>query len=124
MSQLFSGDPKLDAAAMSHPAHIFLGAKGPHVVKIQQALSKLEGVVVDQDGAFGPGIAAAVRAFKTKRQILNFLGKIDDIVGKNKIAALETELLAKERGAVAGGNKLGIKGAPRRSRSCPSRNRV
>ena len=36
---LFAGDPKLEAAAVSDPAHIKKGAIGDHVRKIQVALS-------------------------------------------------------------------------------------
>jgi hypothetical protein len=36
-SKLFRGDQKLEDAAVSDPAHIFQGASGPHVGKIQQA---------------------------------------------------------------------------------------
>ena len=91
ISQLFRGDAKLEAAAASDPDHIFQGAKGPHVAKIQQALIQLDGSAIAQDSSYGPGTAAAVRAFKTKRQILNFQGKIDDIVGKKTMAALDAE---------------------------------
>ena len=34
-SQLLRGDAKLDATAVSDPAHILQGARGPHVAKIQ-----------------------------------------------------------------------------------------
>ncbi|WP_425618264.1 peptidoglycan-binding protein [Anatilimnocola sp. NA78] len=107
-SQLLRGDAKLDAAAVSDAAHIFQGAKGPHVTKIQQALSLADGANIKADGAFGPATAAAVRAFKTKRQILNFEGKVDEIVGKKTIAALDTEMLKKLNGAPG---KLGVNGS-------------
>jgi len=115
-SKLFSGDPKLDAAAVSDPAHILQGASGPHVAKIQQALIQLDGASIVADGKYGPGTAAAVSAFKQKRSILNLAGKIDNIVGKKTIAALDAEMLAKEGrggagnvGAVgAGGRRLGV----------------
>jgi peptidoglycan hydrolase-like protein with peptidoglycan-binding domain len=97
-SQLFRGDAKLEAAAISDPAHITRGASGPHVVKIQQALIQVDGAAISPDGAYGQGTAAAVSAFKTKRRILNFAGMIDDIVGKKTIAALDSEMAAKERG--------------------------
>ena len=96
-STLFRGDPKLDAAAVSDPAHIVAGAKGPHVVKIQQALIQLDGAAITADGAYGQGTATAVSTFKQKRQILNFQGKIDDIVGKKTIAALDSEMIAAEK---------------------------
>jgi peptidoglycan hydrolase-like protein with peptidoglycan-binding domain len=97
-SQLFRGDGQLEAAAVSDPAHILPGASGPHVARIQQALIQLDGAAISQDSAYGPATAAAVGAFKQKRQILNFEGKIDNIVGRKTIAALDAEMLAKESG--------------------------
>jgi hypothetical protein len=41
-SQLFRGDPKLEAAAVSDPAHVLPGAAGSHVGKIQLALILLD----------------------------------------------------------------------------------
>src|SRR5204862_1860530 len=49
-------------------------------------------------GIYGPRTAAAVSAFKQKRQILNCQGKIDNIVGVKTTAALDREMLAKEPG--------------------------
>ena len=102
-SRLLGGTPKLEAAAVSDPAHILPGATGPHVGQIQQALNKLDGANIAEDSAYGPSTAAAVRAFKEKRRILNVQGKIDDIVGKKTLAALDAEMLAQEAG---GGGKL------------------
>jgi peptidoglycan hydrolase-like protein with peptidoglycan-binding domain len=107
-SQLLRGDPKLEAAALSDPAHILPGAFGPHVGKIQQALIQLDGAAIAQDSAYGPATAAAVAAFKRKRQILNFQGAIDNIVGMKTIAALDAEMLAKER---RGGSPPGVEAA-------------
>lgn len=90
-SQRFRGDPKLEACAVSDPAHIFQGARGPHVGKIQQTLIELDAADIVQDSIFGPATAAAVRAFKQTRGILNASGKIDEIVGKKTIAALDQE---------------------------------
>jgi hypothetical protein len=95
-SQLFRGDPQLEAAAVSDPAHIVQGARGEHVRKIQQALIQLDGAVIAADGVYGPATAAAVAAFKRKRAILNAQGQIDNIVGKKTVAALDNELLAQE----------------------------
>jgi hypothetical protein len=47
-SDLFMGDPKLEACAVSHPAHITPGAAGDHVAKIQIALRRLDRAVIDQ----------------------------------------------------------------------------
>lgn len=97
-SQLLRGQSKLEAAATSDPAHVTPGAIGEHVNKIQQALIRVDGAAITADGKYGPKTAAAVAAFKTKRRIFNLQGKIDNIVGKKTIAALDDEMLAKERG--------------------------
>jgi peptidoglycan hydrolase-like protein with peptidoglycan-binding domain len=107
-SQLFRGDSKLEAAAVSDPAHILQGASGPHVGKIQAALIQLDGAKIAQDGSYGPGTSTAVGAFKRKRQILNFEGKIDNIVGKKTMAALDAGMLAIEKGQTGGGVQLGF----------------
>jgi len=107
-SQLFRGDLKLEAAAVSDPAHILAGARGPHVAKIQQALIQVDGAAITQDSSYGPATAAAVDAFKQKRQILNFQGKIDNIVGKKTIAALDAEMIAKEKGGGGSRGRLGF----------------
>jgi len=100
-SQLFRTDPKLEAAAVSDAAHIFQGASGPHVVKIQLALNNVDNSLLSPDGRYGPLTAAAVTTFKQKRQILNFQGKIDNIVGIKTTAALDREMFARERGGVS-----------------------
>jgi peptidoglycan hydrolase-like protein with peptidoglycan-binding domain len=94
-SQLFRGDPKLEAAAVSDPAHIVLGARGEHVRKIQLALIQLDGAAIAPDGVYGPATAAAVLAFKQKRNIINRAIQTtpDNIVGKMTIAAMDDELL-------------------------------
>lgn len=97
-SSLFRGDPKLEAAAVSDPAHIVPGATGSHVIKIQQALIEVDGANINADGAYGPQTAAAVLAYKQKRSIINFRyqTQADNIVGKMTIAALDKELLERE----------------------------
>jgi peptidoglycan hydrolase-like protein with peptidoglycan-binding domain len=97
-SQLFQGDAKLEAAAVSDPAHIMQGAKGEHVAKIQQALIQLDGASITPDGDFGPATAAAVLAYKQKRSIINlsYQTQADDIVGKMTVVALDLELLSRE----------------------------
>lgn len=91
-SQLFAGDPNLEAAATSDPKHITPGSRGAHVGKIQQALNQIDGAGLTVDSQYGPNTAAAVAEFKRKRNILNFAGKIDDIVGIKTMAALDAEL--------------------------------
>lgn len=98
-SQLFRGDPKLEAAAVSDPAHIAQGATGEHVRKIQLALIQLDGAAIDPDGQYGPATASAVLAYKQKRNIINrsYQTQADNIVGKMTIAALDKEILAQEQ---------------------------
>jgi peptidoglycan hydrolase-like protein with peptidoglycan-binding domain len=102
-SRLLRGDAKLEAAAVSDPAHITQGASGPHVEKIQLALITLDGATLDPDGVYGPSTAAAVLAYKKKRRIINpsYQQAADDIVGKMTMASLDQELVAMEnRGPV------------------------
>jgi len=98
-SQLFAGDQKLEAAATVDSAHITPGATGDHVRKIQQALIELDGANINADGVYGPATAAAVLAFKMKRNIVNraYQTQPDNIVGKMTMAALDAEMLQKER---------------------------
>jgi hypothetical protein len=66
------------------------------VRKIQLALIQLDGARIAADGVYGQGTEVAVAAFKQKRTILNFQGRIDTIVGKKTMTALDNELLAQE----------------------------
>jgi len=97
-SRLFAGDAKLEAAAVSDPAHIVPGSSGEHVRKIQLALIQLDGAVLVPDGQYGPTTAAAVLAYKQKRAIINFSyqTQADNIVGKMTMAALDRELVEAE----------------------------
>ncbi len=97
-SQLFKDDPKLEAAATSDPAHIKQGDSGEHVRKIQTALIQLDGAKIAADGQYGPATAAAVLAYKRKRNIINtsYQTQADNIVGKMTMASLDDELLALE----------------------------
>jgi peptidoglycan hydrolase-like protein with peptidoglycan-binding domain len=97
-SQLFKGDPKLEAAASSHPAHIATGARGPHVVKIQQALNEILGLSLELDGIYGQGTAAAVLQYKRERNIVNttYQTAPDNIVGIMTMAALDADMFARE----------------------------
>jgi hypothetical protein len=100
-SKFFRGDPKLEAAAVSDPAHIAPGATGEHVRKIQLALIQLDGAVIDSDGKYGPATAAAVLAYKQKRNIINrtYQSQADNIVGKMTMTALDNEMSANEGSA-------------------------
>lgn len=97
-SQLFAGDAKLEAAATSDTAHVAPGASGDHVRKIQAALCQLAGAQLSTDGQYGPRTAAAVLAFKQKRDIVNraYQSSADDIVGKMTVVAMDAELSAND----------------------------
>jgi hypothetical protein len=102
-SKLFKGDPALEACLISHPAHIMQGGIGNHVSKIQTALATLDGAVIDSGELsakrYGTTTAAAVLAYKTKRNIVNqdYQNKADNIVGKMTIKSLDDEMLRFER---------------------------
>ena len=98
-SRLFAGDPKLEAVAVSDPAHIQQGATGEHVRKIQVALTRLDAAIIATDGQFGPATAAAVLAFKRKRDIVNrsYQSQADSIVGRMTMAALDREMADAEK---------------------------
>lgn len=102
-SRLFHGDPKLEAAATSNPAHVVPGAIGDHVAKIQQALLVLGDQGIDtseQEGKrYGPSTAAAVLSYKAKRDIVNrtYQTQADNIVGIMTMAALDREMLESEQ---------------------------
>lgn len=100
-SRLFAGDPKLEAAAASDPAHIMRGAVGDHVRKIQIALIRLAGAQLEADGQFGPRTEAAVLAFKRQRNIVNrsYQSQADAIVGKITMAVLDKEMVELEKGS-------------------------
>lgn len=92
----FKGDAALEACAKTDTAHIVPGAVGPHVGKIQDALNRVDnaGIGAAERGPmrYGTATANAVTRFKTKRNILNYQGRIDPIVGIKTILALDREL--------------------------------
>lgn len=101
-SRLFRGDPKLEAAAVSNPAHIVAGATGDHVAKLQHALLVLgdAGIEPAEQVAkrYGPSTANAVLSFKTKRNIVNrsYQTQADNIVGIMTMVALDKGMLESE----------------------------
>jgi len=98
-SKLFAGDPKLEAAATSDAAHITQGAVGEFVRKIQMALRQLDYATIDGDRRYGPATAAAVLAFKQKRDIVNrsYQSQADNVVGKMTMATLDAEMVEAEK---------------------------
>jgi hypothetical protein len=104
-SNLFRGDPKLEAAAVSDPAHILPGALGDHVAKIQSALMQLDDAQINsadlQRAHYGPSTAQAVLNYKKQRNIVNhaYQSHADNIIGKMTIASLDQEMaLLESRG--------------------------
>ncbi|MCM3875139.1 MAG: peptidoglycan-binding protein [Thermoanaerobaculia bacterium] len=100
-------DSSLEACAISDPAHISLreNNSGAHVAKIQQALNDLEGVsLASEKGRYGTNTADAISDYKQKRNIFNFEGKIDKIVGKQTIKRLDADMVEFER--LGGGGRL------------------
>lgn len=83
-------------------AHLTLGVVGDHVSKVHTALFALDNVSVAASELraqqYGPSTAAAVLAFKTRRNIINrsYQKTADNIVGKMTIAAMDREMALKE----------------------------
>ena len=108
-SSLFRGDPKLEAALVSDPAHIIPGASGIHVGKIQLALVQLDQASIESTEVtakrYGPSTAGAVLAYKKKRKILNraYQTQPDNIVGKMTMASLDSEMATLEQSAKGAG---------------------
>jgi peptidoglycan hydrolase-like protein with peptidoglycan-binding domain len=101
-SVLFSDDKELQACLVDDRAHVTIGAVGDHVTKIHSALTVIENASIDiaelRDSHYGPSTAAAVLAYKRKRQIIHhtYQTQADDIVGKMTIAAMDREMSAIE----------------------------
>jgi hypothetical protein len=102
-SKLFRGDHALEACSTQDSAHITLNAKGDHVSKIQTALFVLDDVSVApgelRSQTYGPSTAAAILAYKRRRNIVNRLyqTQADNIVGKMTIVAMDQEMQVAER---------------------------
>jgi hypothetical protein len=102
-SELFRSDPRLQKCLVSDPDHVTPGAVGDHVHKIHVALILLDGYDIESSDIlaqrYGLSTAAAVLAFKRKRNIVNrsYQTQADNIVGKMTIAALDTEMRQLER---------------------------
>jgi len=101
-SRLFKGNRALEACAAQDSAHVTRGASGDHVGKIQFALFTLDNALIDRaelvSQQYGRSTAAAVLAYKQKRQIINrsYQATADDIVGKMTVASLDKEMIVKE----------------------------
>jgi hypothetical protein len=101
-SRLFHGDRALEASLIQDSAHLTLGAIGDHVSKVHTALLALDNVSVAvselRENRYGPSTAAAVLAFKVRRNIINtsYQKTADNIVGKMTIAVMDREMFLKE----------------------------
>jgi peptidoglycan hydrolase-like protein with peptidoglycan-binding domain len=90
--------PFFERCLVQDSAHITPGTHGPHVNKIQTALSTLDHFAVApgevQSQTYGPSTAAGVLAYKQKRNIINqaYQTQADNIVGKMTIASLDAEM--------------------------------
>jgi peptidoglycan hydrolase-like protein with peptidoglycan-binding domain len=93
-SILFRGNARLEDCLVRDPAHVVLGDIGPHVVLLQDALRAIDGLNIDPK-RYGPSTAAAVLAYKKKRQIINrtYQSTEDNIVGKMTLKSLDDELV-------------------------------
>lgn len=122
-SQLFGGEPALEAAANVNSAHITPGARGPHVEKIQTALNILDSAGLGVDGRYGPATATAVLNYKTARNIINrsYQTSADNIVGKMTMAKLDEEMRAHETKPSARIIITPISPARNRNKAIPSR---
>ena len=102
-SKLFSGDPKLEACAISNPAHVTPGSIGRHVSKVQTALIRLDGAIINSAELnaqrYGPSTADAVLKYKNARAIINrtYQMQADNIVGIMTINSMDNELLDLEK---------------------------
>lgn len=93
-SILFKNNAQLQACAVRDSAHVASGSRGEHVARIQKALILLDNAKLAMDGVYGPGTAAAVLAYKRKRNIVNtsYQKTADDIVGIMTIQSMDREL--------------------------------
>lgn len=100
--KLFAGDRALQACLTQDSAHITINARGDHVSKIQTALFILDNVSVAADElrtqTYGRSTAAAVLAYKVRRDIINYSyqKRADNIVGKMTITRMDREMMIAE----------------------------
>ncbi|MDQ2712293.1 MAG: hypothetical protein M3Y24_08710 [Acidobacteriota bacterium] len=101
-SRLLKGDSRLEACLVSDPAHVTSGSSGDFVAKIQTALVTTDGASIAaterSTKRYGPTTTQAVLKYKRNpaRNILNYAGQFDAIVGKKTIASLDAEMVTKE----------------------------
>ena len=102
-SLMLKDDAALQACLLQDRDHVTPGATGNHVAKIQKSLLLLEQAPIAsaelRARTYGATTAAAVLAYKRRRQIVNFSYQTtaDNIVGKMTIARLDADLLQIEQ---------------------------
>lgn len=77
-----------------------LGSKGDDVRQLQHQLNVVLGTNLAEDGVFGPGTEAAVRAFQQLKHL-----QVDGIAGPSTLNALEVAYQAKAGSSSAGGHE-------------------
>lgn len=102
-STTLQGNTALQACLVRDEAHVTPGARGDHVGLIHKCLLVLEPTPIAaneiRSKAYGPSTAAAVLAYKRRRQIINssYQTQADNIVGKMTIARLDKDIAKVER---------------------------
>ena len=102
-SRLFRDDRRLQRCLIDHSAHVTPGSVGDYVTKIQTALVLADDLTIARPEidrkTYGPSTTEAVLAFKQRRKIINrsYENKVDNIVGKMTITALDKEMQRVER---------------------------
>ena len=102
ISNLFKDNQRLQACLVSDPAHVTPESTGEHVRLIQFALLDIEDAPIAQTELdaqrYGPTTAAAVLAFKKKRNIINraYQSSPDNVVGKMTINALDKAMYERQ----------------------------
>jgi peptidoglycan hydrolase-like protein with peptidoglycan-binding domain len=101
-SNLFAGDARREACAASDSEAIGPGDTGPHVRKLQGAVTVLDAAVIaksELDAAhYGPSTAGAVLAYKQKRGLADRSDppRANDLAGATTIKALDGELRSRQ----------------------------
>jgi hypothetical protein len=103
-SRFLKDEPEFRAALVSDPAHIKKDNSGDHVSFVHQTLRILDGANIApdelQNRLYGDTTAAAVLAYKQKRNIINksYQQDADNIVGKMTTRSFDDELAKLEAG--------------------------
>lgn len=98
-SKLLSLNDRLRNCEVSDPAHVKPGDQGDFVALIQRALALIDNAAIasaeTSSSFYGNSTAAAVLAYKTKRNIINrsYENQADNIVGKLTIQSLDADML-------------------------------